>query len=134
MSSTYRILCLSHDPAILLDEGQEFHSGSGGRERAEAAVLDGIKGHEGCDLAIGRYSYPLVEVGCPNRANHPGGFHPHGTQWTDAEWLALLLVSSSANPDPQMKKAVARAQRNVGCWTFERLNRLRFELDTEDAS
>jgi hypothetical protein len=128
MSSTYRILCLSHDPAIVIDEGLEFHSDVGGRERAVDAVLNGVKGHEGCDLLIGRYSYPLVEVGCAKGA----GCHHSGTRWINSEWLRLLHAVGEAHADERLKKAYAKAQRLHGCWTDQRLDRLRLELGVEE--
>lgn len=56
MSSTYRILCVSHDPA--LTTGSDYNS----PEAAEAAIRLGVNGHPTCDLLIGRYSYPLRAV------------------------------------------------------------------------
>ena len=56
MSSTYRVLCLSHDPAIVAADDYQRP------ETAEAAITEGIAEHAGCDLVIGRYSYPLVEL------------------------------------------------------------------------
>ena len=127
MSSTYRILCLSHDPAIVI-EYPEFSSGSNGRELAEAAVLRGIEGHEGCDLLIGRYSYPLVEVGCPDRSReHVGGYHPHDTKWVDASWLKLLYLAQRA-PEGCPERQLAERAPMPGCWTPEHLHRLRNEL------
>jgi hypothetical protein len=56
VSSTYRVLCLSHDPAIVAAD--DFQR----PEQAEEAIRDGMtNGHEHCDLMIGRYSYPLVD-------------------------------------------------------------------------
>jgi hypothetical protein len=123
MSSTYRILCLSHDPALVLE--QEYSSGRGGREAVEAAVLAGVKDHEGCDLLLGRFSYPLIEVGCPKG---PSCTH-RGAVWLDTEWLQLLAAVGDGPHDEQLHKAVARARRTNRCWTEQRLNRLRLELD-----
>ncbi|GAB3156369.1 hypothetical protein GCM10027258_62700 [Amycolatopsis stemonae] len=131
MSSTYRLLCLSHDPAIELD--LEFSSGSGGRERAEAAVLGGVAGHEACDLLIGRYSYPLVELGCPDRSRgHRGGYHPHHTVWVDAIWIKLLALAQQA-PEGSPQRQLAERAPMPGCWWPERLARLSTVLDLPSA-
>ncbi|MFD5245033.1 hypothetical protein ACFWIW_10840 [Amycolatopsis sp. NPDC058340] len=133
MSSMYRILCLSHDPAIVI-EHPEFHSGSNGRELAEAVVLRGIEGHKGCDLLIGRYSYPLIEVGCPDRTReHVGGYHPHHTVWVDAIWLKLLYLAQRAPKDSPERQLAERAPM-PGCWTPERLHCLRTELDLAEGT
>jgi len=124
MSSTCRILCLSHDPAIAL-ERPEFPTVAD----AEAAVLAGVDGHAGCDLLIGRYSYPLAEVGCPDRTrDHVGGYHPHHTVWVDAIWLKLLYLAQRA-PEGSPERKLAERVPMPGCWTAERLHRLRNELE-----
>lgn len=128
MSSTYRAICLSHDPAIVLEDA-EYH-GSHGREWAEEADLsETVSGHEHCDLAVGRWSGALVELGCPERSHQ--NLRHRGARWLDAEWLQLLLAASAAAPDPALKAAVERANRLAGCWSHERLDRLRFELGVE---
>ena len=60
MSSTYRIICLSHDPAFILDFESQH------REAVEQVSTTGdtLYRHENCDLVAGRFSYPLIEVGC----------------------------------------------------------------------
>lgn len=73
-------------------------------------LLDaGVDGHRSCDLVLGRFSYPLIEV-C------------EAGDWLDAGWLRLLLL---AGPD------AARTARLRG-WTFERASRLRAELLDEE--
>lgn len=119
MSSTYRLLCLSHDPAIWLD--QEWHSGSGGREVSLAAALDPPAEHAGCDLVIGSYSYPLVEVCCPGRRL---GCRHRDPSWVDARWLRLL---HAARRVPDLTDECRRAE--TSCWPADRLARLRLELE-----
>ncbi|MFJ4682023.1 hypothetical protein [Streptomyces sp. NPDC088789] len=92
MSSNYSVLCLSHDPAIIVHD-----PGFNRPQQAEAAIRDGIAGHEHCNLVIGRYSYPLIELGCPRSADLPRDLRPavvrcyHGsTEWIDKDWLLLL--------------------------------------------
>lgn len=127
MSSNYSVLCLSHDPAIIVHD-----PGYNRPEQAEAAIRDGVTGHEGCDLMIGRFSYPLVEVGCPRSADRPESLRPsvlrcyHGiTMWTDKEWL-LLLAAAYQSTDPAVQEAVKAGHHR--CLPWERLRRLRVEL------
>jgi hypothetical protein len=124
MSSVYRIFCLSHDPAIVLEE--EFRSDTD----AEAAITVGLDSHPDCDFLIGRFSYPLIEVGCPNRTrNHAGGvFHPRKTMWVDAIWLKLLYLAQNADEDRIERKLVEEAPI-LSCWGPERLRRLRHVLE-----
>lgn len=129
MSSTYRVLCLSHDPSVVAADGDWSRP-----EHAEAAIRDGIEGHEDCDLLIGRYSYPLVEVGCPATppaprvSQHRCGYHPHHTAWVDVTWLWLLALAQQQPDGTPLARAAARAR---ACWAPERLYRLRNELDFE---
>lgn len=127
MSSTYSVLCLSHDPAIIVHD-----PGYNRPEQAEAAIHNGINGHEQCDLMIGRYSSPLVELGCPRSADQPEHLRPgvlrcyHGsTMWTDSEWLRLLAAAYQSN-DPDVRQAVKDGRH--ACLSWERLRRLRVEL------
>lgn len=126
MSSIYRVLCLSHDPAIEAADGNWNRP-----EPAEQAIADGIDGHTGCDLMIGRYSYPLVALGCPRSADtkgHIGSTCLHGSLiWVDAKWLRLLAV---AQQDPASVAGQIAADGHFRCWTPERLRRLRLELGT----
>jgi hypothetical protein len=123
MSSTYRILCLSHDPALSFGE----YSTPG---TAEAAIRVGIDEHPRCDLLIGRYSYPLIEVGCPPTTGHdrPGRrrCHPHSTtEWVDVAWLGLLAVTHQSGSEELAALAGGPAMAH---WPWERLRRLRDEL------
>lgn len=120
MSSTYRILCLSHDPATT--HGEHHTAGD-----AEHAISTGVDGHPNCDLAIGRYSYPLVELGCPSSGDQPAtlGCHHGNTKWIDREWL-LLLTAAHQSTDPAIREAVEGSGHS--CWPWERLRRLRAEL------
>lgn len=129
MSSLYRILCLSHDPAIEASN-REYRS----TELAEQAIREGIDGHEKCDLMIGRYSYPLVELGCPG--NVPGDrqpgvrscFHHRDTRWISVEWIRLLACAQR-QPEGSLLRS-ATVDVHFACFPPERLHRLRFELGT----
>jgi hypothetical protein len=123
VSSTYRILCLSHDPALTVGEYSA-------REEAEGAIRDGVEDHPRCDLLIGRYSYPLVEVGCPRSIGRnregPNRHTVHGaTQWVDVVWLRLLAAVQQSGIEPM--QALTR-EAHLSCWSPERLRRLRDEL------
>lgn len=126
MSSTYRILCLSHDPAIT-DEAEYSTS-----EAAAQRIAAGVGGHVSCDLAIGRYSYPLVEAGCPASRDQPAQLRcGHGsTIWVDAHWLRLLAAAHQST-DPAVLAAVTKGGHR--CWPPERIQRLRLELDLPTA-
>ncbi|MHB9857651.1 hypothetical protein [Streptomyces sp. YIM S03343] len=123
MSSTYAILCLSHDPATL-------HGEYTTPEAAETAIRNGIDGHPHCDLMIGRFSYPLVELGCPpSRDRKVQQRCYHGTTvWTDSDWLRLLAAAYQST-DPAVLAAVKAGHH--GCLPWERLRRLRVELGFE---
>ncbi|MGW0566109.1 hypothetical protein [Streptomyces tauricus] len=123
MSSNYLVLCLSHDPAIVAFDG-DFNQ----PEMAEEKIREGIEGHTGCDLAIGRYSYPLVELGCPASRDQPANLTCcHGsTVWTQKEWLVLLAAAYQAT-DPAVTAAVGAHRRP--CLPWDRLRRLRDELE-----
>ncbi len=115
----YALLCLSHDPAIVI-ENPEFHSGNNGRQTVEGLLaFDAapIAGHESCDVMAGAYSYPLVEVYLPARTRH--GW----SGWIDAYWLQLLYGAYEAGAD--IPHAINQR------WTRERVRRLRYELRCE---
>ncbi len=131
MSSDYRVLCLSHDPAIVT--GAEWPD----REPAIAAAADPanceqLREHIQCDLLVGRYSYPLVEVACPPSRDQAAWkhypYHPCGPEWIDASWLRLLAWChrTAAADDPILTEP-------PGCWSRQRVHRLRLELGLPDA-
>lgn len=123
MSSTYRILCLSHDPALVLEA--EWHSPvEAATVAADPSLNPTIAAHATCDLLVGRYSYPLIEVGCPEQ--RPEGDHTQhrDARWIDVAWLRLAWAATGFG-DPTIHDAL---ERLPGCWSPERLRRLREEL------
>lgn len=120
MSSTYRILCLSHDPATT-------HGEYRAPVDAEAAVAAGLDTHPDCDLVIGRWSGGLIEVGCPASRYQPAALPCyHGsTIWTDSDWLRLLAAAYQST-DPDMQQAIKAGNH---CMSWDRLRRVRAELD-----
>lgn len=124
MSSTYRPLCLSHDPALVLDD--EWQSGNDGRvEMADILNLGKeypLEGHETCELVGGRFSYPLIEVYCP------AGCRWHGSgEWVRVEWLRLARAAHLNTTGRTV--GLTKALGDLRCWTPERLHRLRHHLD-----
>lgn len=124
MSSTYHILCLSHDPALTITG-----VGHNRPDEAEAACRDDTDDHARCDLIIARYSGGLIELGCPPSYPPRAGAYrcgSHGrTQWVEDEWLRLLALAHQS--DDVAVKTVA-GHRGFSCWPWERLRRLRAEL------
>ncbi|HEY9372554.1 hypothetical protein [Streptomyces sp.] len=125
MSSVYRVLCLSHDPALALTEVEYSRP-----ESAATDIASGIDGHQECDLLIGRYSYPLVEVGCPpatgpERSGQRRCYSHSTTEWVDVAWLRILAaVHQSGTENMRALSGDARLTH----WSPERLQRLRYEL------
>ncbi len=111
MSSTYRILCLSHDPAI--DTGIEWSAGTDNHAASQRAAETPVPGHESCDLVVGQYSYPLLAVSDSRK--------PHA-QWVTIEWLRLLYAAQGS-VSGRAVEVLSRA------WPHERLKRLRDELE-----
>lgn len=122
MSSSYLILCLSHDPATTAYE-------SSSPEAAAEAIRAGIAGHPDCDLLIERVSGGPVEYGCPPppATTRPAGqvCHHKATEWVHIDWLRLLSRSQTS-ADPNVQEAVR--QGRFPCWTRDRLHRLRYPL------
>lgn len=129
MSSTYRVLCLSHDPAVVAAD-PDWHR----PEPAETAVTLGIEGHRHCDLMIARYSGSLTELGCPQswakRNGQAGGCCHRETQWVAVDWIRLLLVAQREPAGTTVREVAGAA--GVRCWTPARLERLRAELGIEE--
>ena len=123
MSSVYRVLCLSHDPATIAGEYDR-------PEAAADAITEGVDDHPRCDLLIGRYSYPLIEVGCPPfTGDVRAGQHrcyPHSvTEWADVAWLRILAAVHEFG-DERMQALAGETQ--LVHWSRERLRRLREQL------
>lgn len=82
MSSTYYILCASHDPAI------EAIGNGCTREKAELLLLNGLNNHPKCNLVIVELSGSWVSF----------GFNNYGrVKWVDKLWIQLLYRLYSDN-------------------------------------
>jgi hypothetical protein len=119
VSSAYYLLCLSHDPALVIDHnfGCDGIKALGDREH------DFLAAHQECDLVAGRYSYPLIEAACFGR-QLPGptsckGCH-NAVDWTEAQVLRLLSAASG--------KVDMKLIEPFTCWPPDRLAKLRREL------
>jgi hypothetical protein len=120
VSSSYYAYCLSHDPALTISSELTF---------AEAKALDdrdGLVGHEQCDIAVGRVSGALIEVGCLGlQLPGPTGCKGHHARidWASKEWLRLLAAGA-----PHVDADLIAPLTTRGCWPLDRLTRLRVEL------
>jgi hypothetical protein len=125
MSSTYHLLCLSHDPAIII--GHEF---TFAEIKTVTREHEALEEHPGCDIAAGRFSYPLIEVGCfgLTMTGTTGCKSYHSRlDWTDSDWLRLLQEATATSV--VSAKTLAPLQR---CWPAKRLRLLRGELGVPD--
>ena len=126
MSSAYRFLCLSHDPAIVLDGYDLTSDAISAAGRSHPALED----HQGCDVIAGRFSYPLIEAGCFGGLQMEGasgckGYH-RVVIWTSADWLRLLDAAATAGVSDDVLRPLTR------CWPLDRLRRLRSEIRLPD--
>jgi hypothetical protein len=125
VSSAYYLLCLSHDPALVLDHdfGCNGIKALSTREHDVHGEHDVFARHPECDLVAGRYSYPLIEVGCFGRQlPGPTGCrgHHNAVDWTEATVLRLLSAASG--------KVDEKLIEPFTCWPANRLAKLRCEL------
>jgi hypothetical protein len=124
VSSNYHLLCLSHDPAIVIDCDFRLDEVEAVTREHEAPA-----GHQDCDIVAGRFSCPLIEAGCFGRTlRGPSGckgIHHRGPIWTDSNVLRLLHYAAPSVDQETLRPFV------TGCWPLERLRRLRRELGIE---
>jgi len=126
VSSTYSAFCLAHNPALQI--GPDLTCD----EANNLTSRDRLGGHQDCDIVIGRFSYPLLEVACPG-SQLPGptgckGSH-RSIEWVDVTWLRLLAAAAPLVPADIHERITAR-----GCWPLDRLHRLRNELGITEAA
>lgn len=120
MSSLYRFLCMNHDPAIEFGP-EDVYSVSRIEDLARARQWSEDvpwSDHAQCDVLIGRYSSPLIEVGCVPGFSGCPGWHSD-MQWVRREWL--WLAYSALNLTGGVHDAAKAIPR---CWTPSRLARL----------
>lgn len=123
MSSDYHVLCASHDPALVITFGGEYRSYAEAlAAAADPAQDDRLVAHVGCDLLVGRYSTPLIEVACPGGERCKPGWHRFDSgERTSAGWLRLLHAAHVRGDD-------VTSMRLPACWTRERVLRLAVQL------
>lgn len=130
MSSTYAILCMSHDPAI---EAVDERSA----EEAISWAAAGLSEHPNCDLLVARYSGGIIQVGCPGVATPPDGRLAHRGHpgwhrdiiWAEAGLLRVAAAVVQTEDDGHAEVLTKSLKRMPMCWTVERLRRLRHVLE-----
>jgi len=131
VSSTYYILCMNHNPAMVAGE---FSTSRCNDAVASLKNLDEtgsqFEQHPHCDLIISRVSGAPVEFGCVARTQKQRIYHSE-VHWVEADWLRLLYHTQKTLPDDEFLQSL-RSKHDLKCWTPERLHNLRFELGMED--
>lgn len=125
MSSTYRLLCLNHCPALVID-GPDWQDPAPAIDAALNRDAHGwlAEYHPTCDLLVGRYSASLVAVCCPAAPGRPAHGNHSGAEWVELDWLVLLHAASCGAPDDRIAQAIKALGRSASCWSWERLDRL----------
>lgn len=118
MSSSYQVLCLSHDPATIISELDRDD------DMRETLVM-GISGHEQCDLLMMRTSGAPVEFGCPGIKNNQCRHGHREMEWADADVVRLLYYVVD---DPRDAVQGLFNRYTFKCWTKDRLHRLRYRM------
>lgn len=125
MSSTYGLICLNHDPAIEFGDHDSVYDAEPMLAIARnPSGADWAAAHGRCDLLVARYSYPIVELGCPGTlgVNREAGCRWHSQPiWADADLVRLLVAAcqpGSAIPEAVLESFTSR------CWKRERVLRL----------
>lgn len=113
MSSSYRILCVSHTPAL------EVASGSDGwewnrPEQALAGVTDSrvIAHHATCDLIVYGNYYNTFYCPPSSRCDHTD------PEPIEASWVTLAIAALHHNDVKD------RVENFTGCWTAPRIHSL----------
>lgn len=132
MSSNYKVICMSHDPALVVDldfyDADEViqrvqylreHCPGSATFLSSEIRLSGIGEHKHCKLMVGRYSYPLVELACLDGVEH-GHSNP---KWIDTTVLRLLAHIEWTADTNKLTRPFAK------CFGPEVLNKLRYELE-----
>jgi hypothetical protein len=123
MSTAYKILCLNHDPALVITDLDREHHEPFVPNREDAQLAS----HRGCDIMIGAFSYPLVQVGCYGLSvGDPTRCRGNHSQiiWVEVAWLRLLYAANG------VLASEVTAPLGNRCWTPERLARLAPELSS----
>jgi hypothetical protein len=115
MSSSYYILCMSHDPATVVSE-------SSTEQTAIELVGEGFETHPSCDFLVMRVSGAPVEFTCTG--DTAACLHSH-EQTADADWLRVMQkLEELASAETE----IMRRRHTLKCWSKERMHRLRSRL------
>lgn len=122
MSSSYHLICASHNPAITI--GSEWRSPHDALAAAATRNTgDAFIEHPACDLLVARLSGDWVEFACPGGDSCP--YHRHDIDtWTDRGWLRLLHAAHRRGDDISNHDLPR-------CWTRDRVLRLGALLHVE---
>lgn len=130
MSSTYRGICLNHAPALefpvdstyqnLTDFAAMVQLGNDLPIRGRSDTLE-IRAHAGCDVVIGSYSYPLINIYCLPNLDHLH-FKPEPFSAKDLNHLWHLLNSDRRADRREARRTMANLP--TPCWGPDRLNML----------
>lgn len=112
MSSTYNAICLSHTPPLEVCDWQA--------NTPEEALHVAQDLHSECDVMVGRYSYPLIAVGCPRVEAH-GIYHGKDIKWMDTEWLLVASLAVEVEGFNMLKAL----EELPGCFSISTLGKLR---------
>jgi hypothetical protein len=130
VSSTYRGICLNHTPVLEFPVDSVYQSlpefvamlqhGKDLAIRDRTDTLE-IVAHAGCDVVVGEYSYPLVDIYCLPNLDHrhaqPERFSP-----TDLKYLWFKLNSPHRSDRREARRTMALLP--TPCWGPDRLNML----------
>lgn len=134
MSSTYRIVCMNHDPAIetevhetntltaalsYIDQPNAMDIGDQHR------WLDSLEPHKRCDLLIARLSGSWVEFTCPPLRPTWGCQSHHSVPNTErVDWLRLLYYARQSHTPASSPLELGVSRFDTGCWGPRRVERL----------
>lgn len=140
MSSSYDVICLSHDPGIRVTG--DLDAVSVDRNGDLPQTLTQVREeHPHCDLAVTRESGAVVAVGCIDPGDH-GHASPH---WVDMDVLRLIhqarRVADANGVSPTgvqqardqngLVQALDRCFAARQCWPHVRIERLRRVVELE---
>jgi hypothetical protein len=130
VSSTYRGICLNHTPALEFPVDSVYQSlpefvemlqrGEDLAIRDRTDTLE-VRAHAGCDVVIGSYSYPLIDIYCLPNLDHRHA-QPERYSAKDLNHLWHLLNSERRADRREARRTMAAIP--TPCWGPVRLNML----------
>lgn len=113
MSSSYYVLCMSHEPATVVTD---HHNN---RREADAAISVGFETHPNCDFLIMRVSGAPVEFTCTGETE---ACKHDNAEDVDADWLRILAYFNPTEDVEYLEKV--RKSHRLKHWTPKRVERL----------